>query len=246
MTPTRRDGARTVAIAFVCAVFLTGCATVSPDPLEGLNRATFAFNEQVDEVVLRPVAICYTGTVPAPLRQGIANMIANPGTAASAINGLLEGEVSFFLDDGTRFAVNSTFGVLGFFDVASQMSIEGHYLTFAKTLRRWGVPAGPYVVLPLLGPYDGRALAALPLDTRLSLSGWVTAPAERIVVASVTVTSRRSQLLGVTKLIDELAFDKYLFVRDAYLQSEGVALEQADATETEPGSEPDVPNSKAR
>ena len=188
----------------------------------------------MDEAVLRPVATRYTETVPAPLRQGIANMVANPGVATSAINGLLEGEVPYFLDDGTRFAVNSTFGVLGFFDVASQMSIEGHHLTFAKTLRRWGMPAGPYVVVPLLGPYDGRALAALPLDTRLSLTGWVAAPAERILVATVTATSRRSQLLGVTNLIDQLAFDKYLFVRDAYLQSEGVALQQAEATEAEP------------
>lgn len=175
MNPGRRTGSWRVA-ASVCAGLLAGCASASPDPLEGLNRATFAFNEQVDEAILRPVATLYTETVPAPLRQGIANMVANPGVASSAINGLLEGEVQYFLDDGTRFAVNSTFGVLGFFDVASQMSIEGHHLSSAKTLRHWGMPARPYVVVPLLGPHDGRALVALPLDMRLSLTGWVAAP----------------------------------------------------------------------
>lgn len=187
------------------------------------------------------MATHYSRIVPEPVRRGIANMSANPGDATSAINGLLQGHLDYFLDDVTRFGVNTSIGLLGFFDVASEMSIESHHLNFSRTLRTWGVPAGPYIVLPLLGPSTLRSVVALPLDSQGSVVRWVHAPAARLVVAGLDTTSRRAQLLPLTRIVDDMALDKYLLVRDGFLQREGVPSEPSEERSDTPQNTPTGP-----
>ncbi|CAN7779460.1 VacJ family lipoprotein [Variovorax sp. LjRoot84] len=227
-------------LVLVCAV-LSGCAHSPRDPFEPWNRATFALNEALDDAIVHPVATHYSRIVPEPVRRGIANMSANPGDATSAINGLLQGHLDYFLDDVTRFGVNTSIGLLGFFDVASEMSIESHHLNFSRTLRTWGVPAGPYIVLPLLGPSTLRSVVALPLDSQGSVVRWVHAPAARLVVAGLDTTSRRAQLLPLTRIVDDMALDKYLLVRDGFLQREGVPSEPSEERSDTPQNTPTGP-----
>lgn len=208
-----------VVLVISACVGLTGCATTHPgDPLEPMNRKVYAFNEALDKAVVKPVAQTYRDVVPRPVRTGVSNFFSNIGDAWSAINSLLQLKLEPAMRNTMRFALNTTFGLGGVLDIATEARIERQEEDFGQTLGHWGVGPGPYLVLPLLGPSTLRDTAALPVDMRASPSGLVSEPEAAIAVTVLRVVDRRTALLDATGLLDQVALDPYLFVRDAYLQ----------------------------
>lgn len=216
---------RIAQAALVCVV-LGGCASANPrDPLERYNRAAFAFNDTVDRYAAKPVAEGYRKVVPSPVRTGVRNFFANLEDVWTGTNNLLQGKVGDALNDWMRVAINSVIGLGGLLDVASEARLEKHYEDFGQTLGWWGVPSGPYFVVPLLGPRTVRDTAALPLDlygTRIgTVAGWA---ADRNEVAlrnslyALDYVRIRADALDATNLLEGASLDRYSFVRDAYLQ----------------------------
>ena len=200
---------------------MTGCAS-NPrnpdDPLEGYNRAMFKFNEGVDKAVVKPVAQAYQTAVPQLVRTGIGNVFGNLGDVWVGINNLLQGKVGDGMSDLMRFAVNSTFGILGIFDVASEMGLQKHDEDFGQTLAVWGVNEGPYFVVPFLGPRTVRDAVVLPVDMRGNGLVQIDHVPTRNTVLATRIVHVRSVLLGTDRTL-EGQLDKYAFVRDAYLQN---------------------------
>lgn len=218
----RRRGAGRVPALLLAASVLAGCASVPhpnpADPFEGFNRGVQRFNDAVDEAVLTPVATTYRDVVPQFARTGVGNFFGNLDDGWSAVNHLLQGKLEPALNMALRFAVNSTFGIGGLLDIATEAGLERQSEDFGQTLGRWGMPAGPYLVLPLLGPSSVRDTAARPLDmAATSTSHLGLSDAERGVAVSVNIVDTRARLLGATRLLDEIALDRYSFLRDAYL-----------------------------
>ena len=188
------------------------------DPLEGFNRAMFGFNEKVDEVVLKPLAQGYQAVVPSFVQTAIGNFFGNIGDVWTAVNDLLQGKVTDGVNDIMRVAVNSTFGLGGLIDIASAGGIPKHREDFGQTLGVWGMRSGPYVVLPVLGASTLRDVLATPLDFKGDLWSYTTPLATRYLGMVVRIVDKRASFLDASSLIEEAALDKYVFIRDAYLQ----------------------------
>lgn len=187
------------------------------DPWEAFNRKVFAFNEVLDDTLLKPVAQAYRSAVPELVRRGVDNVLGNIGDVWSAANQLLQGKVEYGLNMGMRVLTNSFFGLGGLLDPATEMGLIRRSEDFGQTLGHWGIGPGPYIVLPLLGPRTARDTAALSLDLQADASRLPPTSAGRSAVTVLTVVSTRANLLATTQLLDQAALDKYLFVRDAYL-----------------------------
>lgn len=216
-----------------CTIALTGCASLgvqagnsearqpitrsAADPLESLNRSIFSFNEAVDDALVAPVARAYAKGVPQPVRTAVGRVFANVGDAWSSLNHLMQAKPRESLEMAGRFAINSTIGLAGLIDVASDMGLERQREDFGQTLGRWGVGAGPYLVLPLLGPSSLRDALALPLDRKASLPALVPEVDDRNALTALGLVQARSELLSATGLVQQVALDRYSFVRDAYL-----------------------------
>ncbi len=188
-----------------------------PDPFEPWNRAVFSFNEAVDAAVLEPVARAWKAAVPALVRQGVRNVFGNVEDAWSALNQLLQGKGQDGVEMAVRFVTNTTFGLGGLFDIAGDMGLERRSEDFGQTLGRWGVPAGPYLVLPLLGPRSVRDGAAWTLDRQASLANLAGEGSRSWTLSGVELVQTRSDLLAAQALLGQVALDRYTFVRDAYL-----------------------------
>jgi phospholipid-binding lipoprotein MlaA len=188
------------------------------DPLERWNRGVFAFNEALDAAVLAPLARGYRAAVPAPLRGAVGNFFGNLRDAWSGVNHLLQAKPLDAVHMGMRFAVNTVFGVVGFVDVASEVGLDRRSEDFGQTLGRWGVPAGPYLMLPLLGPSTLRDSFGLVADTAAAPELWLGHAHERWAATALDVVHRRSVLIGADELLRDIAFDRYQFLRDAHLQ----------------------------
>jgi phospholipid-binding lipoprotein MlaA len=224
------------------AVALAGCTTLREgrggpgqrlDPWENWNRKVFNFNEDLDRAVLKPVATIYSDVIPQPVRRGISNFYNNFGDAWSAINNMLQGKIQAGFEDATRVGANTLFGLFGILDVASEMGLEHHYEDFGQTLGRYGVGAGAYIVLPLLGPSDVRDAPATLLVDRLGTPGaFFDATSAKVGAYVVQIINTRSSLLGATSVIDEISLDKYTFIRDAYLQRRRSLVYDGDVPET--------------
>lgn len=215
--PTARG--RLAALAF-SALLLTGCATTGnpDDPLEGYNRAMFSFNEQVDKVVLKPAAQVYEAVLPSPVRTGVGNVLGNLADPWIGLNNLLQGKVAEAMSDFMRFAFNSTWGLLGLLDIASEAGLPKHDEDLGQTLGRWGVGEGAYIVLPLFGPRTVRDAVALPVDVMANEPFRIDHVRTRNTVLAVRIVHSRSVLLGADRTLEEAALDRYAFVRDFYLQ----------------------------
>ena len=185
------------------------------DPLEDLNRITYEFNEKLDSTILKPTAELYS-KFPPKVKQGVTNFFNNLEEIDTSVNQLLQGKPKKSLNDLTRFVINSTIGIGGLFDVASKMGLERHEEDFGQTLAVWGVPEGPYIMLPFLGPSTLRDTASRPVSSFLSVTFHMTDTDVNIGLKSVDALETRERLLDVESL---MSGDKYSFVRDAYMQS---------------------------
>jgi phospholipid-binding lipoprotein MlaA len=196
----------------------TGCATaqVQPntDPLESFNRSMFTFNDSMDKAVLAPVARGYNWITPRFLRLGIRNFFANLYDLNGVVNAMLQVRLPEMAQNGGRFLVNSTVGMLGFVDVASEMGIAPYRTDFGHTLSIWGVGAGPYVMVPFFGPRTVRSAVGTAFDTVASLQ-WQMDTTSRNALFALEIIDNRASLVGAEGLITG---DRYIFVRDAYLQ----------------------------
>ncbi|MEX8494718.1 VacJ family lipoprotein [Sphaerotilus sp.] len=200
-------------------VLLAGCATAQrPDPLEPLNRKVFAFNEAVDKVALKPAAQVYEAVLPVSVQLVVSNFFGNVRDAWSAVNLFLQGRFADGFSDVMRFGTNTVFGFGGVMDIATELGFERHGEDFGQTLGRWGVPSGAYIVWPILGPSTVRDSIGLPVDLKASPEALVSVSVTRNTMTGVRLVSTRAGLLSATKLIDDIALDKYAFVRNAYLQ----------------------------
>lgn len=209
------------AIVVSSFVLISGCASTNAskaDPFEGINRATYAFNDVVDENLLKPVAKGYQKVTPEFFRAGVSNLFTNIGDVATAINNLLQGKGGDAASDAGRFFVNSTLGVLGLFDVATPMGLEKHDEDFGQTLGKWGINSGPFLMLPLMGPSTLRDAVSRPVDSYAGYFRYVDHIPSRNTAFGVEIIDLRAHLLGASSTLDTAALDKYQFIRDAYLQ----------------------------
>lgn len=210
----------TLALLVASAVMLGGCATSGnpKDPIEGFNRAMFTFNEGVDKALIKPAAQGYEAALPLPLRTGVSNFFANIADVFISVNNLLQGKPAEAASDMGRVVVNSTIGILGLFDVASDLGMEKHDEDFGQTFGRWGVGDGAYVVLPLYGPHTARDVVGEVIDLKVDPVAHVDNIPTRNVLLVTRLIRDRAVQLPADKLIEEAALDKYSYIRDAYLQ----------------------------
>ncbi len=240
---TRSFFARALLALMVGALLvLGGCATTQTlvkdarggpgarlDPWENWNRKVFAFNEGLDEKILKPVATGYAKVVPQFVRRGVDNFFANAADAWSAVNNVLQGKPEPAFDDVVRFTTNTVFGFFGILDIASEFGLEHHYEDFGQTLGRWGFGAGAYIVWPLIGPSTVRETIALPLDRTASPALYISDGSYQFGVVGLQIINTRAKLLGASQVIDDIALDKYTFIRDAYLQRRRSLVFDGDA-----------------
>jgi phospholipid-binding lipoprotein MlaA len=221
-----------MALALASLLALAGCASgpnANPrDPFEPYNRQVTRLNENVDAIVLKPTATLYREKVPALVRTGVSNFFGNLGDAWSAVNSALQLKPRNAAENWMRFSVNTVFGLGGILDIASEMNIERHREDFGQTLGRWGVPAGPYVVLPLLGPSTVRDTVALPVDWKGDLVTGIGDASDETGLIVLRVVDTRSNLLRASDVLDGAALDKYSFMRDAFLQRRRAQITGSD------------------
>jgi phospholipid-binding lipoprotein MlaA len=207
-------------------LFLVGCATIpegqvrsKADPWEALNRNVYVFNTNLDDYVVRPLTKVYEYAVPEIVRSRFSNVFANVGDVFTAVQQLLQGKPKTALDDLIRVFVNTTIGLGGIFDVATEAGLEKHKEDFGQTFGVWGIPSGPYVVLPILGPSSLRDAFGwvADLNTDILINQIDNVPV-RNIVSGVRIVDQRLKYLNASGLLAGVAFDQYSFVRDAYLQ----------------------------
>jgi phospholipid-binding lipoprotein MlaA len=204
----------------VTLTLFSGCAsTGNPrDPLEPLNRGIYHFNDGVDNLLMKPAATVYRGVVPPVVRTGVSNFFSNIGDVIVALNNLLQGKFTHAVSDVGRIAVNTTAGLLGVIDVATEIGLEKHNEDFGQTLGYWGIGDGPYLVLPFLGPSSFRDGIGWLVDFYTDPVTYVDPSRDRNIFWGTRFVSRRAELLDTSKILDTAALDPYEFLRDAYLQ----------------------------
>lgn len=211
--------------AAALALLLGGCATTPPgdlargDPWESLNRQTFAFNEVVDAAAIKPAAQVYQAMVPGLVRRGVGNVFGNIGDAWTTVNLFLQAKPASGLNMGMRTLVNSILGIGGLFDVAEEAGLDRFTSEdLGQTLGFWGIQSGPYLVLPFLGPSTLRDTAGRALEMNDSPVGRVWhEPRDRNPALALQLLDTRANLLNAGRVFDEIALDKYVLMRDAFL-----------------------------
>ena len=209
-------------IALAASLLLVGCAsapTANPkDPWEPMNRSVASFNDKVDDNVLKPLATGYRNVVPDLIQTGVRNVFNNFADMWSTVNNLLQLKPINTAESLGRVIVNTVFGIYGIFDVATYIKLERHPEDFGQTLGYWGMPNGPYLVLPLFGPSTLRDGASLPVDFAVSPTKLIGDIPTRNEVFALRLVSKRSELLKSGNMLEQASIDKYSFTRDAYLQ----------------------------
>ncbi|HET6607411.1 MAG TPA: MlaA family lipoprotein [Rhodopila sp.] len=237
---------RRLAYLLALGVCLAGCATKPPasdpdavadyeqtnDPLEPTNRVFYAVNNGLDTVILRPLALGYRYVVPEPVRNGVHNMLSNIGTPVQLANDMMEGKPRRAGDTVMRFIINTTVGVVGFFDVATKWGYPNHDADFGMTLASWGVPEGPFLFLPVLGPSDPRDAVGFGVDIALDPFTWVGNPRDGTLKAinwarfGLNAVDTRERVEDSLQQIKKTALDPYATFRSLYRQHRHSQIEQ--------------------
>lgn len=225
------------AAGAMAALLLSGCATTGTttpgDPFEHMNRGTHRFNDTIDRAVLKPVATGYRNHVPQLIQTGVDNILDHLAFPTTIVNDLLQLKIKDTLIDLGRFAVNSTLGIGGLLDPASHFGIPRNDEDFGQTLGRWGMPSGPYLVLPFFGPSSVRDAPSIYADAQTDLR--VTLDLDSTTewgLAGLSLVNRRAELLPFDPSFDS-AYDRYAFIRDAWLQRREYQVKDGDV----PGGE---------
>jgi phospholipid-binding lipoprotein MlaA len=209
-----------------CASSQTGWGTHPQDPFEGANRSISAFNDQLDSRLLKPVATSYKQSVPDIAQTGVRNVFGNLSDIWSTFNLAMQLKPMDTAETGLRATVNTVFGVYGLIDWGTRIGLQRHNADFGQTLGYWGVPSGPYIVLPVLGPSNVRDTAGWLVDREGGLWGDVTPDALRYSGTVLNVVDKRASFLGLDRQLDQVALDKYTFIRDAYIQRRRAATQR--------------------
>ena len=188
------------------------------DPYEPFNRAMYNFNESLDRVVLKPLATGYEMITPEPVNRAITNFFGNLDDTVVIFQDLLQGKPAYAVQNLARVVYNTVFGLLGTIDVATHMDAPKRYEDFGQTFAVWGIPPGPYLVLPLIGPSGGRDGVGAVLDSMANPVGLLNSSNQRIGMTVVRIVDRRADLLGAERVFTAAALDPYGFAREAYLQ----------------------------
>jgi phospholipid-binding lipoprotein MlaA len=224
----------------VAALAVVGCAggrAPSPgDPIEGVNRKTFAFNDGLDVYLIEPVAKGWHWALPDPFERGVANFFSNLGTPVVAANNLLQGKPLPAVSDLGRFVINTTIG-LGFIDPAAEWGLVKHNEDFGQTLAVWGVPGGPYVVLPLLGPSNPRDIAGLLVDSAMSVSPFFVDGIYTIGAQVVNTVNTRAAVLEDVREIKDASVDYYSAVRNGWQQRRDAAIRDTTTATPRPNDD---------
>jgi phospholipid-binding lipoprotein MlaA len=250
-------------ILLFAGLLLTGCATVPSgkpdprDPWERFNRVSFKFNDALDRAVARPMAKAYVKVTPRVIRTGVSNALSNLETVPTVINDVLQGKIRQAGRDSARFLLNSTLGLAGLFDPATSAGFENNDEDFGQTLGKWGVKAGPYVMLPVLGPSTVRDTLGRGVDQYTYPVNYLEDDSTRLIIRGIDFLDLRASLLDLDEQLNR-SYDRYAFVRNAWLQrreykvkdgnveDDSAALEEefkeedpaADAAPAEPATPP--------
>ena len=223
-----------VAGLALAASMLAGCATVQnptkEDPLEGFNRTIFTFNDTVDKYAVKPVAKGYVFITPQPVRDSVTNFFSNIGDVYIAANNLMQLKIADGVSDIMRIVINTVFGVGGLFDVATLAKLPKHDNDFGLTLGHYGVPAGPYLVLPLFGPSTVRDGVGIVGNYFINPLTYVKPDSLSWALYGVNLINTRANLLNASDVLEGAALDKYSFVRNAYLQRRRYLLSEGSAS----------------
>jgi phospholipid-binding lipoprotein MlaA len=217
----RMNFLKLIGVSFL--LLLAGCssqrAPIPQDPLEGINRATFAFNRVLDETMIKPTAGIYDMIFPSFFKKGVNNFFRNLGEPAIIINNILQTQYYAAFEDFGRFAFNSTFGLGGLVDTASEVNLKRNYQDFGLTFARWGVKSSSYFVIPIFGPSTIRDAIGITFDYEVfQVYPYIPLWETRYIIFGISMTDLRAQLLPTDPLINQ-SFDPYVFVRDAFLQN---------------------------
>jgi phospholipid-binding lipoprotein MlaA len=239
--------------ALAAALLLGGCATLPPgskpdprDRFERANRSVYAFNKALDHAVLRPVARTYVKVTPPPVRRCISNFLGNIDYPITIINDALQGKAHDSLSDVVRFGINTVVGVGGLFDPATHWGFEKHDEDFGQTLGKWGVHAGPYLMLPILGPSTVRDAPAKVIDHFSTPRTYLLNTNADLGFSAAAAVDKRASLLDTDELIDK-AFDPYAFLRNAWLQRREYQVRDGaapPAEEIKDDSDPSTPDKR--
>jgi phospholipid-binding lipoprotein MlaA len=242
---------RTRAITAATAAFflLAGCATVPKgkadprDPFQRVNRSIYSFNTVADHAVFRPAARAWKAVMPRPVRHGLSNFLSNLAYPGTIINDLLQGKFTQGGHDFTRLVINTVFG-FGFFDPATAAGLERHDEDFGQTLGKWGVPAGPYVMLPIFGPSSVRDAPTRLADDYTSARHYISDPYVNWGLWGVEKLEVRASLLDLDAALDR-TFDPYAFVRNAWIQRREYLVHDGEEVEDNPDADPEADTSPA-
>ncbi len=228
---------RRILVPALLVLTLAGCATGPDrrDPFEPFNRKVLKFNDEVDAAVLKPVATAYQEYVPSPARKAVSNVFSNLGDVWSMANSLLQFKFPQAAESLMRVSINTVLGFYGILDIATEAGLQRHREDFGQTPGFWGVPSGPYLVLPLLGPSSVRDASGFVVDRRADLVRAVDPEDARNGLYALRIVDTRATFLRAGRLLEEVSLDRYTFLRDAYLQRR-----QAEIFDGDPPRTPDT------
>lgn len=225
-----KTNTKLLLFALLTLSVLSSCAqsTNAQDPFENVNRKTFAFNDSVDRTLLRPAAKVYQKVIPRIGRTGVNNLFANARYPLVIINQFLQGKGTTGVQDTARFLLNSTIGLAGVLDVASGLGLAAHQEDFGQTLGAWGVESGPYIVIPLFGPSSIRDGLGKGADYYADLTSYIEHIPTRNSLTVTSYIAQRESLLAAEQVVSG---DRYLFIRDAFLQQREFLVNDGASTQ---------------
>jgi len=224
---------RRLLATFLVILGASGCASLPPgdavehDPWERLNRSMYSLNEAADSVSLKPIAKGYRAVLPEPVRKSVTNFARNLGTPRNAVNNFLQGKPAHGFGELARLVLNSTFGIGGLFDVATASGVEAHREDFGQTAAVWGVPAGPYVMVPFIGPQTLRDALLMPANIRTDVLHYVDDTSVRDRLWGLRTIDLRYRALSLEELLQD-SKDPYVTLRESYLQNREFEIYDGD------------------